>query len=183
MELFVAIDFHARVLNELIQIKNYLIKHDNMGIFEPTENYHLTLLYLNQLEDHHSVIDKLENIKHSCFHLQLDQLGSFENADGNVLWINVKNELEALHELQQKIKQELVSLYVPIEHSSFYPHITLSYGHKIGKETEEVFLACKINEVVIQISDFHLYEVLNTVKGKRFKKMATFMLEPIPKGG
>lgn len=177
MKFFVGIEFDQQVVKELIRITEYLEKHDNMGKFEPDENYHLTLSYLDELSDAGSVINRLKQISHKSFQLQLNKLGTFENNDQNVLWIDVDNELDALHALQEKVFQTIEHLCGLFQTLTYTPHITLAYGNDSLQEIEEILAACKIQKITFSVTSFHLYEIKSSFAGTRFKKTATFLLD------
>ncbi|NBD24843.1 RNA 2',3'-cyclic phosphodiesterase [Paenibacillus glycinis] len=177
MESFIAIDFDARIVAELSQIAGCLETHAHGGRFEPPENYHLTLLYLNELEETEAAIERLDRIYLDSFELRLNRLGFFANADDHVLWVDVKRELTELRGLQQAIDQAMAGLYAPYDQAPFCPHITLAYGDAFDKEWEQMASACPVPASSFTVTSFHLYEVMRTPAGRRFRKRKTFLLD------
>lgn len=93
----------------------------------PTENLHLTLLFLGNVaaEKINAVCDIAENIVGSRFDLTLDVFGSFRQNNARVLWLGPSEpppELDALH---QSLCWQVESIGLSVRKETYRPHVTL----------------------------------------------------------
>ncbi|MBW7453654.1 RNA 2',3'-cyclic phosphodiesterase [Paenibacillus sepulcri] len=174
MELFVGLDFPGDVKQELERIQSSLLFFDPSGAYEPIENYHLTLHYIGELSNADAIIERLMQINCKPFKLSLHELGLFDIAGGNVVWVNVREE-PCLHDLQGKINRKLADMSTSKEQYSFAPHISLAYNCSLN--ISDVFSFCPVSSLSFEVSHFYLYEVKYLPEGLRFRKLNDFKLK------
>ena len=57
-----------------------------------TKDFHLTLLFIGDLEDHSGIIKKLKTVKFKPFEISLSDLGVFPSiSKPRVLWVGLEN--------------------------------------------------------------------------------------------
>ncbi|MEK8128183.1 RNA 2',3'-cyclic phosphodiesterase [Paenibacillus filicis] len=173
MELFVGLDFPPEVIHELERVQRMLRLLDPSAHYEPADNYHLTLRYIGEASDDESIVQRLERIRGERFRLTLQELGIFENADWNVVWVNVREE-PCLLALKDKIDRMLTDAGDRIELYPFNPHISLAYYGRPGISDE--FSTCPVAPLPFEVSSFHLYAVDHSPDGPRFRKVRAFKL-------
>ncbi len=99
---------------------------DNLaGRFIPTQNIHITLSFLGELND-----KQLEMVRHiagsiktDCFTLTLDRLGFWKKPQ--VVWIAPNIVPKSLIELEATLQKKLQEKEFEIDQRSYIPHMTL----------------------------------------------------------
>ena len=105
-------------------------------IFTESENLHLTLKFLGEIEEEkvEEVKKLLKKIKQEEFEVSLGELGTFINRYNSILWIKLNGK--EIWDLQKKIDESLKNIF-PIE-ERFMSHITLARMKKINDK--KIFL-------------------------------------------
>lgn len=174
MELFVGLSIPRHISEELKKIQDNLRFFDKFGRYELVENYHLTLRYIGKVTEIRQIITQLHQIQYECFTLRLHKLGMFVNPDGNILWVDVAENIDQLHELQRLTASSLehfVSLVQPIP---FVPHISLAYG--CDPAVRDKFHSLVVAPLSFEVTSFHLYAVERCSTGYRYRIIRTFQL-------
>lgn len=161
MRLFIAIDFdkNTKVYLQNIQskLKNYTIK----GSFTNIENFHITILFIGELEE--VKVPKLINAleasvsKHDTFNLTLDKLGSFKKGTSHLLWVGT-NYNEKLVNIHKELCKTLKHEEIDFDEKPLKPHITLGRQLVLNKEINELINLINIDKPTIPVSSITLME-------------------------
>ncbi|EHM02887.1 2'-5' RNA ligase [Acetobacteraceae bacterium AT-5844] len=102
----------------------------------PPENYHLTLRFIGEVENHlaDELDEALATIRAKPFELTLKGLNVFEKA-GRIhsLYVGVERCERLLH-LQSKVETALQRAGLPPERKKFAPHVTLARTEKAAPD-------------------------------------------------
>lgn len=131
--MFIALEFQEQFSSQFHdmcrKLKATADKSEMQVKWVPTQNLHLTLKFLGEIDTGQiaTAAEKLREISHdfSPFELKLRGLGAFpDEREARVIWVGVQNKIR-LGELWQKIE----SIFTPIGFSAaeqdFNPHITI----------------------------------------------------------
>jgi len=140
---FIGIELDDLTKAEMARIINLLHKDAWKGRWKRTENLHLTLKFLAEVEDDQlEAIDRVLQVlslQQTPFRLEFTGLGQFPGRDSiRVVWLGLAGELAQLSQLQSLIEQGLVPLGFAAETRPFSPHITLGQDIGFTKEFPQV---------------------------------------------
>jgi len=130
---FIAVDLPRMAINEIKRIQK-IIKKKNMfvGKFTESENLHLTLKFLGEIDNNKikEVRKKLREVKFKSFggrlgrqqvQAKLGEIGVFSKKFVRIIWIELLGEV---FELQKEVDDKLKGLFKP--ENRFMSHITIA---------------------------------------------------------
>lgn len=129
MRCFVAIELDSETRALLANIQRKLSDAGIKGNFTKTENLHLTIKFLGEIDSQifEAVKKILKNIasEHKSFVLTLDKIGKFDKGNKKIIWagLSVSRELESLF---NAINSEVLKILLIEDGKRFKPHITLA---------------------------------------------------------
>lgn len=177
---FIAIDFDKNTKSYFEYINKELKSYSIKGRFTHIDNFHLTLHFIGELEQHNitNLLPTLEKCitKHDAFSLQLEALGTFKKGNTNLLWIGLKDNkslVSVFKELSFALKHENISF----DEKPLKPHITLGRQIILKKELSELKDSLTLDNLVIPVNNITLMES-NHVNGKlTYTPIAIFPLK------
>ena len=126
MRLFIAVNFNESIKINLSDIMERLKPYAVQGNFTPTENLHLTLVFLGEVEPDR--VDKItmamEEVVTKSFLLKFSGFGHFRRDGGDIYWIGVEKN-ETLQDMQSQLTKLLIRAGFSIEERKFKPHLTI----------------------------------------------------------
>ena len=173
MRCFIGIDLSIEATKEIERLQR-IIKPHFVGKTTSSENLHLTLKFLDEIEGAtlDEVKKKLSSIEHQSFELTLNELGVFSQKFIKMVWV----EISAVP-LQQLVDNCLKDIFEP-EHR-FMGHITIARVKKI--EDKQSFLklinATTINKIIFTVREFYLKESILTNEGPIYKVIDKYCLK------
>ena len=173
MRCFIGIDLSVGATKEIERLQR-IIKPHFVGKTTSSENLHLTLKFLGEIEDatFDNVKKKLSSIEHQSFELTLNELGVFSQKFIKMVWIEV-----SAVPLQPLVDNCLKDIFEP-EHR-FMGHITIARVKKI--EDKQSFLklinATTINKIIFTVREFYLKESILTNEGPIYKAIGKYYLK------
>jgi len=157
MRTFIALDFPLKVNSEIVKIQE-LIKKQNLflGKFTESENLHLTLKFLGDIDEEkiELVKERLSKIKFNLFEVHLGNVGIFTKFSPRILWIELRGR--GLFELQKNIDEPLKDLFKPEER--FMAHLTIARIKKVFDKNKflDYIHQIKIPKLDFSIDKFYL---------------------------
>ncbi|MPN30953.1 RNA 2',3'-cyclic phosphodiesterase [bioreactor metagenome] len=140
MRLFIAIDLDEEIKESLYgclqRLKTYTVK----GSFTRRENFHLTLIFLGEIDLPRISIIKsaMERAAQPPFALSIQDIGMFQGIGGDICWIGVPKNRE-LSALYHRLTSELSVRDFVVEKREYKPHLTLGrqmmFKENFDKET------------------------------------------------
>ena len=173
MRCFISIDLPVEATKEIERLQR-IIKPHFVSKITSSENLHLTLKFLGEIEDTtlDEVKKKLSSIEHQSFELTLNELGVFSQKFIKMVWVEV-----SAVPLQQLVDNCLKYIFEP-EHR-FMGHITIARVKKI--EDKQSFLklinATTINKIIFTVREFYLKESILTNEGPIYKVINKYYLK------
>ena len=173
MRCFIGFDLSVEATKEIERLQR-IIKPHFVGKTTSSENLHLTLKFLGEIEDAtlDDVKKKLSSIEHQSFELTLNELGVFSQKFIKMVWVEV-----SAVPLQQLVDNCLKDIFEP-EHR-FMGHITIVRVKKI--EDKQSFLklinATIINKIIFTVREFYLKESILTNEGPIYKVIDKYCLK------
>ena len=165
MRCFIGIDLSFEAMKEIERLQK-IIKPHFVGKTTSNKNLHLTLKFLDEIEDAtlNEVEKKLSSIKHQSFELTLNGLGVFSQKFIKMVWVKVTTV-----PLQPLIDNYLKDIFEP-EHR-FMGHITIARVKKIEDKQSFIKLinATTINKIIFTVREFYLKESILTNEGPIYK--------------
>jgi len=176
MRCFIAIDVSFEIKKEIKNIQEKLKKKVLFtGKFTESENLHLTLKFLGEVDEEEieKVKEKLREIKFEEFETSIGELGVFSRSFSKIIWIKLLGF--GIWDLQKKIDSVLKDLF-PVE-ERFMGHVTIARVKNVSdkktfleylKSIKPKNLKFKVNEFSLKkselLSEGPVYEDLETYK-------------------
>ena len=173
MRCFIGIDLSVEATKEIERLQR-IIKPHFVGKTTSSENLHLTLKFLGEIEDNtlNEIKKRLSSIKRQSFQLTLNGLGVFSQQFIKMVWVKVSTV-----SLQPLIDNYLKDFLEP-EHR-FMGHITIARVKKI--EDKQSFLKLinntTINKIIFTVREFYLKESILTNEGPIYKVINKYCLK------
>ena len=120
MRLFVAIELDDSLKKTITGTLHDLKKSGVKGSYVASNNLHLTLAFIGEVEDALEIKNALKTISCKPFKLSLSDLGNF----GDILWIGVKGN-QGLSKVAKDVREALDHAGISYDRKKFAPHITL----------------------------------------------------------
>ncbi|MCB9990129.1 MAG: RNA 2',3'-cyclic phosphodiesterase [Rhodospirillales bacterium] len=122
------------------------------------DDLHITLRFLGDVEAAAvpGIIERLDRVRRSSFHVTLSGLGFFNTAHQTVLWAGV-GSTRKITALCAEINEQLEPLGFDMPHKPYIPHMTVARLNK--NRSVEQYCAVHENKVRLdwRASVFHLY--------------------------
>lgn len=157
MRAFIGIPFSDDAIDMIDDIKNQIVKHTTKSRTTLKKNYHLTLLFLGEIDlvEQRLIEQELKFIENiSAFNLTINHLGSFDRNHEKIVLLGIE-ESEPLKKFQKRIVEKINNMGYKFP-NHFKAHITLS------RETvfhESFHLdSIKVEPKNVIIDKVHLYE-------------------------
>jgi 2'-5' RNA ligase len=155
---FIGIPFTKETIDYLESTKNELLMYVVKANPTRKENFHLTLLFIGEISESEQekievALEQISSIPK--FNLKLGKFGTFNKGKDAIAWIGIKEGLESLNLLQQRIVKLVNDLGYNFP-SNYQPHITLARSAVFTNAFKDL----KVNqyEDPILIDKIHLYE-------------------------
>ena len=172
MRCFIGIDLPIVAINEIQKIQKKL-KFNFAGRLTASKNLHLTLKFLDKIEDGviNDVRKILFSIKHPPFELTLKELGVFSQKFIKIIWVKVSQV-----PLQPLVDNSLNDIFEL--KNRFMGHITIARVKSLADKDSflQLINTTKINEVSFMVRNFYLKESILTPDGPVYKDIDRFKL-------
>lgn len=127
---FIAIELPSKIQQEIAKLQAMLKKENVRVSWTKTENIHLTLKFLGDVELNRiaqiSAAVQTACYNKSPFRLTVEATGCFPNRKNpRVLWVGISGDEEKLFALQKDIENELVKLGFEKEKRKYSAHLTV----------------------------------------------------------
>lgn len=154
---FIALELPREAINKIEEMQNLIKKKKFFfGKFTESENLHLTLKFLGEIEEEkvEEIKKKLSKIKFKEFEASLGELGVFINRYNSILWIKLNGQ--GIWDLQKQIDKNLEGLFE--KENRFMGHITIARMKKIlnKKEFLKYVKNIKFEKIKFHIGNFFL---------------------------
>ena len=136
------------------------------------EQFHLTLDFLGELlvEEVAGVKGRLGSLHFPTFASELGSVGSF-GRPARVLFMNVKKEVEFLHQLQQEVA-------LSGSKQPFHPHLTLARLRTSLPNLQEVVQEVRVEPLSWHVEEVQLVQSTLAPQGTRYEVLFKVGLEP-----
>lgn len=143
MRSFIGINFSSEIKEDISKIQKQIRSNSSKGRFKHVDNFHITLKFLGEIEEKQAVeiAKMLKEIaeNHSCFELQLQDIGRFKGRDSiRTLYIGLGGNIEALQRLNKATEAAMEVLGFKKEGRPYTPHITISQDLILNIPFEEL---------------------------------------------
>ena len=131
LRLFITVNMSQVVKNQVAQVIPNIKSHYK-GRFVPMDNWHITTLFLGEVEE--EKLPKLEKAMETVsqqirpFRLSIEGIGAFPSMKKpNILWAGVKGDLQSFEKLYHQLIQAIQPLEIDFDAKpKFTPHLTLA---------------------------------------------------------
>lgn len=120
MRLFIAIELDDSIKKSLTGAMHDLKKSGVRGSYTASNNLHLTLAFIGEVEDALEIKTALQSVSFKPFKLSLSDFGNF----GDILWVGVKGN-QGLSQAAKGVREALDQAGISYDRKKFAPHITL----------------------------------------------------------
>jgi 2'-5' RNA ligase len=125
MRLFLAIQLPERTKRTLESAVQVWRRQGIRASWSRRENYHLTLVFLGEMEQPDKVISVMDQIQCEQFPLSFAPCGRFQSRRGDILWLGVQLT-PALETLQSSLCRMLSQTGISLDLRPYRPHLTLA---------------------------------------------------------
>ena len=157
MRIFICVDFPEEITKEIARIQGALSNYKFTGKLTESENLHLTLKFLGEIDEEKlkKVKEALSTIKFKEFEAKLDLVGIFKiKGNPKIVWIKIGGK--DIFNLQKEIDNSLKDLFKKEER--FMSHLTIARIKytKDKKEFENFIKNIHSRKLYFKISKFYL---------------------------
>lgn len=178
---FIALQIPDPVLDEIIKIRDGVLKNSERFRWESKDKLHVTLKFLGDTDDFQvtEIFTKLkkESSKYSKFNLSLSHFGFLKsNGVPRILWTGLKENLE-LEKFVNEIDILCSGFGFEREKRKFKPHITL-LRIKNEKWIEELTALTnyKLQEISFISNKITMFQSQLTKSGSIYKPLESFLI-------
>jgi len=155
MRSFISMDIPEKLKKDIRKIQNELEKKNLFqGKFTESENLHLTLKFLGEIEDRErkEIENRLELLELKKFKTKFGKIGVFSERFIKIIWIELVGK--KVFELQNKIDEKLEGLFQ--KEQRFMSHLTIARVKKV--KDKNLLLKC-LNEMTVPEKEFSVSEI------------------------
>lgn len=163
LRLFYAVNFLEEVKQKFSIISSELRNFNEPIKFEPIEKFHLTLLFLGNVDENlmNELISQTKTISQNFnrTNLVFDRIGVFKDyKNPRVIWVGAK-ENELLRNLSIQLRELAQTLKMNLDEKPFSPHITLGrVKGMLSRDFIEFLKSFKVNSFESSVDSFELME-------------------------
>jgi len=172
MRCFIGIDLPIVAMEEIQRIQK-ILESDFAGKSTSSENLHLTLKFLGEIEEDaiNDVKKRLSSIKHPPFELTIKDVGVFSQKFIKIIWVKVSDV--PLQPLVDNCLNDIFKL-----ENRFMGHITIARVKSLADKNSFLQLISKtrVNEISFVVRDFYLKESILTKDGPIYKDIDRYKL-------
>jgi len=175
MRVFIALDLPREVINYMKELQK-LIEKKNLfiGKFTESENLHLTLKFLSEVDEStiEEVKKRLKGIKFPIFEAELGEVGVFSRKFIKIIWIKLEN----CGKLQKEIDNKLKKMFEP--EFRFMSHITLARVKNVGDKRAliDYLKNIKIKKIKFKVESFFLKKSELSSEGPVYEDIEEYKL-------
>ena len=152
---FIALDLSRQAMNAIKDIQKIIKKQTLFdGKFTETENLHLTLKFLGEIEEDkiEEIKKRLEKVKFDEFEAKIGEVGVFSKKFIKIIWIH----LIGAEKLQKQVDDALKDLFEP--ENRFMGHITIARVKRVGdkKALLDYLENIKTKDIRFKVNKFFL---------------------------
>ena len=170
MRCFVAIEISDEVKDVLVGLQKKLTLK-----CKKVKDFHITLLFLGDVEDVDAVRDALRSVSFEKFELSLDGVGVFPDfTKPRVAWVGMKHN-DALFSLQSAVEDKLKPLGF-VNDKEFKGHLTLARFKFVEnkKELKDIMQNMKVPDIKFSVDSFKLIKSTLTPEGPVYEVVEEF---------
>lgn len=162
MRIFIAIELSEKVKSELQHIQHQVRKSALSGNFTAKDNFHLTIQFIGEVNEQEygkikSAMDKAVRENHP-FQLKLSEVSSFKKKNKEIIWVSVKGNLDALHQLNRSVQKNINMNQLTTQETDYMPHLTLGRQVRLRDSIDELRRKVSFTEEVISVESLSLME-------------------------
>ena len=168
MRLFIAVNTDDKAKQLIHAVQDRIRKEAKQGKYPPAENFHITLVFLGEIQQNRipeikqAIIHTFsDNGKpHPAFNLVFSKAGFFKRGNKELWWLGMDPEktdpaAELLKNLQKKLTSQLLNRKFSIDSRPFTPHITL------GREITGSLWPFAAENIIIPVNRISLMQSLH----------------------
>lgn len=158
MRIFYALTFYPESKEQISKYRDLLANRAIKGRFTPQENFHLTLVFIGEVQQKDLDIYEqvLDDITLEQIQLRASHFGKFKKKKRDILWLGIEKN-KTVNRLVHDIKSKLNDYGIETEKRKFSAHITL--GRQVLIED--------INDLMIQPFDMPIKSVALMVSHRK----------------
>lgn len=170
MRLFIAIEFSNIIKEYIHSIQQILKEHSVSGNYTDIDNYHMTLVFIGEIEPCKldilkSILDSFKS-KYGSFNLYLDKPGYFDRKNKKLIWLGMRGEKTIFKIVSDLQKQLCEHGFIKEINYSYRPHITIAREIVFKDELEKAFPDIIVEEKKVDVKTISLVES-KRLKGKQ----------------
>ncbi len=175
---FIALDLPREAINCIKDVQK-LIEKQNIftGKFTETENLHLTLKFLGEIDEDkiEEVKKKLREIKFNEFEAELGEVGIFSEKFIKIVWMKLNGK--GVFDLQKQIDCKLEDLFKP--EGRFMSHITITRVKNVSdrKKFLEYIKNIKVKKIKFKVEKFFLKKSELLAEGPVYEDLEEYNFE------
>jgi len=178
MKVFITVNMDPYIKAEVARQLPSIRSKYSEGKWVPKENWHVTLLYLGEVEDIKLILVQ-EAMKEAVkgietFSLKVEGMGVFPNEKNpKILWAGIDGNRRKLNQLYQQIVTAVDKKKLPYDAKPVYkPHLTLARKIKDGLAHKEM----KLSSSSWKVDSLGLYQSVSHPTGVQYKKIFAIKL-------
>lgn len=139
MRLFIALEFFTETQERFSFYRDLVQKRAKKGTFVPDGNFHVTLLFLGDVDE--ARVDGIKRVMDSItlppLRFSFERIGYFDpKRPGRIYWVGIRKE-ERLEKIYTELYKGLGELGFRLDKRPFSPHVTLGRRVEVDEAAEK----------------------------------------------
>ncbi len=177
MRVFIGIELDQRTKKYIREVQGKVRKHCEKGRFTMSDNFHLTLKFLGEIDEAQlsGIIDAMDKAVNdtSPFEIGLDRVDYFQKKNRRILWVGSKSSSE-LEALASTVENTMEAIGFEPDNRPYQAHITL--GRQVKLKADDVLSETSVEWRPI-IDNITLFESKRVDDVLRYVPIKRFALE------
>ena len=145
MRLFIALEFDKEIIRTLTDLQVELRNCGVTGRFTPSENLHMTLVFIGEYRRPEEVLDIMNRVDFEPLVLRLEGLQYFRD-----MFFARISDNAALKAYVRRLRRNLAERDIPFDRKKFSPHITLMRKVSFQKGVDGVSIVAPKKEIPVK---------------------------------
>ncbi len=182
MRVFAGIEFSTETKDGIAHVQQDLRMVCSKGRWKHTDNFHLTLKFIGEIEEHKTGIISRALAQSARefmpFTLKADRLGCFGGKKGiRVLWLGLGGDTNKLIQLKRRIEDEMSVIGFDREQRGYSPHITMVQDIQTRFSLDDMRKYIDIETIPgVGVEEIVLFESRQSGRKRIYKPLRRFAL-------
>ncbi|MBQ7567556.1 RNA 2',3'-cyclic phosphodiesterase [bacterium] len=173
MRLYIAIQLSHEIKKQVKNVQEIFKREGVTGNYTPAANLHMTLAFLEEFNDHCTVLAAMKDAKLYPFTITMNKIGRF----GVLWWLGIE-ENDELAALVLRLRLQLKRARIPYDRYKFRPYIT--FLNKARNADKDKLSSIIIQPTSMQVKRITLMQSISKNNGIIYTEIGSVSAQPQP---